>query len=72
MQTTTTRTYFFYYSPLLSEFLTEYKIEGYEIKNDSDVLVVKLQGHNDTCLALLMMEFNNWLVQKAKKSFEFV
>ena len=71
MENTPKREYFFYYSPFVSEFLNERKIEGYEIKNDSDVLVVKLRGHNDTCLALLMMEYSNWLMKKSMDSFEY-
>ena len=66
-----TKEYFFYYSHSFSEFLVERKIDGYWIKNDSDVLVVRLQGYNDTCLAILMMEYADWLITKSQNSFEF-
>jgi hypothetical protein len=57
-----TREYFLDYSPLLSKFLKERKIDGHEIINDSDILVVKLRCYNDTAFAVLMLEYVEWHV----------
>ena len=56
-----TRTYFFDWSRPFHLFLTERKIDGYQIINDSDVLVVRLECHNDTALAVLLLEYAQWL-----------
>jgi hypothetical protein len=58
-----TREYFLDHSPLLSKFLKEKQIDGHNIINDSDILVVKLQCYNDTAFAVLMLEYAKWLVE---------
>jgi len=58
-----TREYFLDYSPLLSKFLKEKQVDGHEIINDSDILVVKLPCYNDTAFAVLMLEYAQWLVE---------
>jgi hypothetical protein len=56
-----TRSYFFDWSRPFQQFLQERQIAGHSILNDSDVLVVHLECHNDTALAVLMLEFAQWL-----------
>jgi hypothetical protein len=57
----TTRTYFFDWSPMFHAFINERKVDGHQIINDSDVLVVRLECHNDTALAVLLLEYAQWL-----------
>lgn len=56
-----TRTYFLNWSPMFHAFINERKVDGHQIINDSDVLVVRLECHNDTAFAVLMLEFAKWL-----------
>lgn len=56
-----TRTYYLDWSPMFRAFINERKVDGYQIINDSDVLMVRFECHNDTAFALLMLEYAQWL-----------